>query len=176
MFNYAQLSQNVATYQHELQQRINRENAENLQQTRQDVINSNAITSTSSHIAFWATNNSWSYCLKCNTISSNILTYTFVNRPTNKHIHTCTCSNARYIVPKYDNIPAPLRGLSVDDLHVLRPFYLSCGQYQRHPKGYRMKTAMIRLQTSDESVENKIASLEDIAQQLRCRNACTHIL
>ena len=161
-----------------------RENAEklqflqqqNLQQTRQDVINSNAITSTSSHIAFWATNNSWSYCLKCNTISSNILTYTFVNRPTNKHIHTCTCSNARYIVPKYDNIPAPLRGLSVDDLHVLRPFYLSCGQYQRHPKGYRMKTAMIRLQTSDESVENKIASLEDIAQQLRCRNACTHIL
>ena len=66
--------------------------------------------------------------------------------------------------------------MSVDDLHVLRPFYLSCGQYQWHPKGYRMKTAMIRLQTSDESVENKIASLEDIAQQLRCRNACTHIL
>ena len=64
-----------------------RENAEklqflqqqNLQQTRQDVINSNAITSTSSHIAFWATNNSWSYCLKCNTISSNILTCQRIN-------------------------------------------------------------------------------------------------
>ena len=88
MFNYAQLSQNVATYQHELQQRINRENAENLQQTRQDVINSNAITSTSSHIAFWATNNSWSYCLKCNTISSNILTCQRINTYTHVHAQT----------------------------------------------------------------------------------------
>ena len=36
-------------------------------------------------------------------------------------------------------------------------------------------TSMIRLQTSEESVENKIASLEDRSQQLWCRNAYTYL-
>ena len=35
---------------------------------------------------------------------------------------------------------------------------------------------MIHLQTSEEPVENKIASLEDRSQQLQCRNAYTYLM
>ncbi len=62
------------------------------------------------------------------------------------------------------DIPSCLLSLTVDDINTLRPFYLYFEQYERKSHGYQVKCCPIKLRTSEQSVKEKIRSLNDASQ------------
>ena len=82
----------------------------------------------------------------------------------------------RYVVPLYKDIPSCLLSLTVDDINTLRPFYFHFEQYERKSHGYQVKCCPIKLRTSEQSVEEKIHSLNDATQKERCQNAYDYLV
>ena len=136
----------------------------------------NQICQTSSDIRFWANYGSWTFCSQCNSVSVKILPHNFSNRPKNDQSKTCICSQLRYIVPLYKNIPTSLLSLTVDDITILRPFYLFLEKYERAAHGYQVKCCPIKLRISDISVQEKIDNLTDATQKERCQNAYDYLM
>ena len=74
------------------------------------------------------------------------------------------------------DIPSCLLSLTVDDINTLRPFYLYFEQYERKSHGYQVKCCPIKLRTSEQSVKEKIRSLNDATQKERCQNAYDYLV
>ena len=55
------------------------------------------------------------------------------------------CQNGKILVPKFEDIPEPLRNLSKEVVRALRPLDIDVGPYRRAAFGYRAHGAMIRL-------------------------------
>ncbi len=142
----------------------------------EDAFHMNEVRKVSSDLQFWATYSSWSYCLKCKCLFTKILPYNFGKRPKNKAVKHCSCSSERYVIPLHADIPAKLLNLTVEDINVLRPFYLFLENSETQSHGYRTKCCPIKLRMSDKSVIDKIQELDDDNQQIRCQDAYIYLM
>ena len=76
--------------------------------------------------------------------------------------HCKQCNSKRdYFVPKPEDVPEPLRGLSAEALRALSLFDVDVGPENRAPDGYRKKTRMIRFLWPEQTVLTKIKSIRD---------------
>ena len=112
-------------------------------------------------LKFWCSEQSWSYCDKCHKLARRKLLPNFRNRSPTAPENACKCGNGVYSVPTVDDVPLLLRNLTEDDVRVLRPFTIHCGEYQRHMYGYRQRTGAFCVSWCDVLVEDKIQCLED---------------
>ena len=144
VFDYPNINDKVADYTTSVQNRMEREEQEEniyLSERRflpvpQSASGVNQICQTSSDIRFWANYGSWTFCSQCSSVSVKVLPHNFSNRPKNDKSTKCICSQLRYIVPLYKNIPTSLLSLTVDDITILRPFHLFLEKYERVTHGY----------------------------------------
>lgn len=74
------------------------------------------------------------------------------------------------MVPQVDDVPLPLRNLFSDDISVLCPFDIHCGDYRRVVHGYRQRTGPFRLTWSALRVEEKIAAVGDVPRRRKLEN------
>ena len=119
----------------------------------------------STALEFWLIHGAWSYCENCKQLLPQKLFPTFLKKPVVKCSKTCTCKADRYIHPRYKDIPKELRGLTLRQIVALRPLTVHCGDYDKNPIGYRKKGGMFRVSWSNDSVEQKIAALDDTEKQ-----------
>ena len=107
----------------------------------------------------WCKYGSWEMCSGCKAVRPRPLWPLDTRR-----VAPCTvtkklckvCKNGKYWVPQPDEIPRPLRKLSVKLTKVLRPLDIDVGPAKKANNGYRMHAAMIRFRWSEESVQDKI--------------------
>ena len=74
--------------------------------------------------------------------------------------HSCPVKGGGYIIPRLNEIPMCLRGLTKNEVLALRPFTLKTGNYKVHQHGYRQHDGFCRVCWSNETVLEKIAKLE----------------
>ena len=86
------------------------------------------------------------------------------------------CSTNRYVVPCFNSIPEPLRQLTKENIRTLRPFDLDRGVYERQSHGYRVKTAMIALRTCNIPIAQKIQSIVNDSDSLKCLHAYQYLM
>ena len=55
------------------------------------------------------------------------------------------------MIPKMVNIPFELKNLTPGDVHVLRPFIIHTGAYERQQSGYRVKKGMFEALHNEEA-------------------------
>ena len=66
--------------------------------------------------------------------------------------------------------------LTVDDINILRPFYLFLEKYERATHGYQVKCCPIKLRPSEQSVEAKIDVLTYPIRKQCCQNAYCYLI
>ena len=184
VFHDPHLAEKLVSHQKELDSRIEKEknnkelyiSERTFLPTPQQAVGLNQVTKILSDLEFWAMYNSWTYCSKCNSLTTKIMPYNFAKRPKNKDIKNFACSQSRYVVPRHKDIPSCLLSLTVEDINILRPFYIYFEEYERKSHGYRVKCSPIKLRTSQQSVEEKIGAVTDATQKLRCQNAYVYLM
>ena len=102
--------------------------------------------------------------------------YNFAKRRKNKDIKNCTCSQSCYVVPRHKDIPSCLLSLTLEDINILRPFYIYFEEHEQKNHGYRVKCCPIKLRTLQQSVEEKIGAVTDATQKLHCQNAYVYLM
>ena len=112
-------------------------------------------------LKFWCSQQSWTFCDKCNKLARRKLLPNFRNRAPTEPENACKCGQGVYTVPTIDDVPLFLRNLTEDDVRVLRPFQIHCGDYQRHMYGYRQRTGAFRVTWCDVLVRDKIERIEE---------------
>ena len=147
-----------------------------IESPRTDLFGSDAITSISSALRYWAEHGSFYVCDSCNSIVAIKMPHNFLNRPKPSRRTKCHCLNKRYHVPRFHEIPKQLLNLSRQSIIALRPFELDCGAYQRQRHGYRLKTGMTQLYVSEKSVLDKIRELPDPTDRQECRVAYEYLM
>ena len=85
----------------------------------------------------------------------------FRNRSPTGVENKCNCGNGVYEIPNIDDIPLILQNLSEDDIRLLRPFVVHCGDYVRYMHGYRQRTTPFLVSWGDILVKDKLRSIED---------------
>ena len=118
-------------------------------------------TSESQDLEFWCANQSWSFCSKCLMLTARKLLPSFRNRSPTAVETKCKCGNGIYEVPNVDDVPLILRNLSEDDVRLLRPFVVHCGDYVRHVHGYRQRSGPFRVSWADVLVKERLRNIED---------------
>ena len=132
VFDYPNINDKVADYTTSVQNHMEREEQEEnvylgerpFLPVSQSASGVNQICQTSSDIRFWANYGSWTFCSQCSSVSVKVLPHNFSNQPKNDKRTKCICSQSRYILPLYKNIPTSLLSLTIDDITILRPFLL----------------------------------------------------
>lgn len=183
VFNYPNSPGKILQYQQDLAERHRRNAIEQqtytmewaIQPTQTTVAGYNAVNHISDALTFWVKNSS-SHCSTCNIIQCYNIQPTFLNKTKPKGKQPCICTKNRYVVPLYTLIPEQIRGLSVTEVKVLRPFQLDCGVYERQEHGYRVKNGMMRLDISQVSVLEKIQAMTDQASRAKCLKAYEFLL
>lgn len=112
-------------------------------------------------IHFWARFQSWTLCDGCGKLEPRKLLPGFRRKNPSPLTRSCKCFTAVYKVPVVDDIPLILRNLTEDDLRVLCPLTIHCGDYERRFNGYPQRTSPFRVNWSEQPVHEKIANLED---------------
>ena len=123
------------------------------------------------NIQFWIQNLSSTYCQNCKLLRTECMLPNYFKRPPVKFAKKCTCANKVYINPCVEKFPNVLKGLSHDEIIVLRPFNIHFGDYVKKQYGYRQKTNLFRLTWSEQTVLEKIHSLDDAESKNRCISA-----
>ena len=132
----------------------------NIQPCSTNVAGCNIVEQTSSALTYWAENSS-RLCQNCQSIQFCNLLPSFMRKNRPKARHTCACKRNRYVIPRFNEIPESLRGLTTADIKVLRPFHIDCVQYRRVEHRYRVKSGMIKLETSRVPVLEKIKAVQN---------------
>ena len=70
-------------------------------------------------------------------------------------------------MPQVDDVPLLLRNLNRQDIQVLRPFEIHCGDYKRVVHGYRQRTCTIRISWSALSMHEEIQAIDDQPRRLK---------
>ena len=86
------------------------------------------------------------------------------------------CGGGQYSVPQPNDFPLILRNLTQQDIRVLRPFDIRCGDYKRVVHGYRQRTSPFRVYWSALSVPEKIAALEDPQRRAKLRTVHEYLM
>ena len=126
-------------------------------------------------LEFWAIHSSWSYCRDCKLLVSRKLLPSYSKRPVIKPEPKCQCQAKRYYTPRYADIPAVLRGLTLTEIATLRPMDLHNGDYNRQQHGYRKKAGMTHVTWSRLTVEEKIGNVQN-ADSRRCQEAYDYLM
>ena len=114
---------------------------------------------------YWIQHLSWTYCQNCKLLRTERML------PNYFKCQNCKCANKVYINPSVEKFPNVLKGLSHDEIIVLRPFNIHLGDYVKKQNGYRQKTNLFRLTWSEQTVLEKIHSLDDAEWKSRCISA-----
>ena len=120
------------------------------------------------NLRFWIEHLSWTYCENCKHLKTERLLPNYFKRPRLKYSKTCTCTKKVYIMPTADNFPNVLKGLSISEVIVLRPFNIHLGDYVKKVNGYRQKTNLFRLTWTAQTVLEKIHALTEPQSKNRC--------
>ena len=115
----------------------------------------------------WCTEKSWSFCRKCGHLSLQKLLPSFCTSTPSPVDKKCKCGGGVYSVPQVDDVPLPLRDLSSDNIRVLRPFDIHCGDYKCVVHRYRQRTGTFRVTWSALTVKEKIQAIEHQPRRLR---------
>ena len=107
----------------------------------------------------WCKYGSWEMCKGCKAMRPRPLWPMDTRR-----VAPCTvtqklckvCKNGKYWIPQPEDIPRPLRKLSVKMTKVLRPLDIDAGPVKKASNGYRAHSAMIRFRWSERTVMDKI--------------------
>ena len=113
-------------------------------------------------VELWAKFGSWGICKDCRSLQPRCLEPIDCRRVAKPEIapRACkACQNSKVSIPKFEDIPQPLRALSKDAVQALRPLDIDSGPYRRAAYGYRVHSAMIRLAWAAESIPEKISQL-----------------
>ena len=110
---------------------------------------------------FWCREQSCTCCPKCNKLAPRKLLPSFRNRSPTPPENACNCGQGVYTVPTVDDVPLLLRNLTEEDVRVLRPLEIHCGDYQRHMYGYRQCTGPFRVTWCNVLVEDKIEGIQE---------------
>lgn len=92
-------------------------------------------TEEASHLRFWCTNKSWTYCQLCGSLVPEKLLPSFRNGKPVAVKKTCSCARNRYVTPNDKDVPVRLLDLMEDEVRLLRPFDIHCGDYVRQRTG-----------------------------------------
>jgi len=109
----------------------------------------------------WCRQQSWSYYGDCGKMSPRKLLPSFRRRNIPALETGCKCGAGVYAVPSLNNVPLLLRGLTEEDVRVLRPLDIHCGEYQRMVHGYRQRTGPFWVTWSALSVREKLDAVVD---------------
>ena len=135
---------------------------------------SNAVTM----LEDWCKTASWNVCANCYSLEPRHLKEVDLRRVAGPSTVKCRwcCKDGKASVPRVQDVPEKLRGLSVEIVEALRPFELDLGPYKRPIHGYREHTAMVRLLWSAEAVEDKVAALPTGHARKKARKAYKHLM
>ena len=120
-----------------------------------------ALSEQGRFVELWAKFGSWGICKDCRSLQPRRLEPIDCRRVAKPEIapRACkACQNGKILVPKFEDIPEPLRNLSKEVVRALRPLDIDVGPYRRAAYGYRAHSAMIRPWAA-ESVPEKIRQL-----------------
>ena len=95
----------------------------------------------------WCQTKSWSFCEKCGKLSSRKFLQSFRTTATCIEKY-CKFGSTIYSVPQVEDVLLLLRNLSANDIRVLRPFDIHCGEYKLVVHGYRQRTGPFRVNRS----------------------------
>ena len=116
---------------------------------------------TSSQAAFveqWCKFGSWAICKQCHSLQPRPLEPVDTRRVAGAEMTAKACKQCRgkHWVPQPDDIPLPLRKLSMKLAEVLTPLDLDVGPVKKANNGYRIHSSMTRLSWSKVSMQDKI--------------------
>ena len=126
---------------------------------------------TSSRAGFveqWCKFGSWAICKECHSLQPRPLEPVDTRRVAGADMtgKACKQCKGKHWVPQPEDIPGPLRKLSMNLAKVLRPLDLDVGPVKKANNGYRIHSSMTRLSWS------KVAVLEKIRQAGGWRWSC----
>ena len=124
----------------------------------------------------WCREGSWSFCGKCGKLSARKLLPSFAKKQASVLDNSCKCGGGTYIVPQVEDVPLILRNLSPQDILVLRPLVVHCGDYKRVVHSYRQWTGPFRLSWSSMPVADKIAAVGDAARRFRLQTVFNFLM
>ena len=81
------------------------------------------------NIQFWMQHLSWIYCQNCKLLRTERMLPNYFKRPPVKFAKNCTCANKVYINLSVEKFPNILKGLSHNEIIVLKPFNIHLGDY-----------------------------------------------
>ncbi|KAJ7359036.1 hypothetical protein OS493_019943 [Desmophyllum pertusum] len=146
-----------------LQETLTNQIVENIYHKQRAVPNSLPVLNTkdADDLYFWISYCSWTYCEKCRSLVPEKLLPGFTRRKQLKPKMSCSCRTGRYTIPSDEEIPLHLLSLTEDDVRILRPFVVHCGDYTMHKNGYRERTGPFRISWSTLSVIEKIKQVRN---------------
>lgn len=157
--------QSLATRQQRID--LKRQNFFGQYNINEDINDSTTSTDIAASLQSWAINKSWTFCDKCKLLHRLNMIPSFSRTSNPRTVSTCPCSNNRYIIPTFLQIPFALHHLTKQDIVALRPFILHTGNYQRHQHGYRIKDGFCRVSWCNTPVLQKISQLDNDSR-IRC--------
>ena len=106
----------------------------------------------------WCKFGSWAMCKDCHSLQPRPLEPVDTRRVAAAQMTAKACKQckAKHWVPQPEDIPHPLRKLSVKLSKVLRPLDIEVGPVKKANNGYRIHSSMTRLSWSKKTVEEKI--------------------
>ena len=118
-----------------------------------------ACSDRAGYVEQWCKLGSWGICSDCHSLQARNLEPADTRRVAAASITPKACKQckAKQWVPQPDEIPRPLRKLSLKMGKVLRPLDIDVGPVMKTQNGYRHHVRMIRFSWCEESVEDKIA-------------------
>ena len=115
----------------------------------------------------WCVEKSWAFCKKCSHLALRKMLPSFRSSSPSPLDMTCTCGGGVYAVPQVDDVPLLLWNLNREDIRVLCPFDIHCGEYKCVVHGYRQRTGTFRISWSALSIREKIQAIDDQPRRLK---------
>ena len=109
------------------------------------------VSATARMLEQWCKLGSWAICKECNSIQKRSLTEVDTRRVASAMIAKCdNCKNKHSDrLPKIENMPEKLKGLSEDEIHALRPLDIDAGPWKQADHGFRYKTGDVASTPAD---------------------------
>ena len=123
----------------------------------------------------WCKKNSWQICGQCFSVETVRLKEPAAQGK--KTGSTTACKNCakpeerRIWIPKPEEVPEPLRGLSRQQIEALRPLDVDCGPEWKADFGYYFHSSMIRFSWAEEDVEEKVKALQPQSSRKQAKKA-----
>ena len=116
----------------------------------------------------WVGKGSWAVCTTCSAthrVFMQMPNLTSLEKWPNT-TRNCIFCRSHYYVPDHDDFPLPLRGLSREVVHALRPFHLYIGDHQQGKGGFRRHSRLADIRCAPVDVTTKIDALPNESKQI----------